>query len=215
MKAEDSKNKVTIECAPNGPYLVNNLRSLLNSKGQPIQTEETIALCRCGASANKPFCDGTHSKIQFSDKRRTDGSLDKRDSYVGKNITIHDNRGICSHASFCADELEAVFNADREPWVTSDGSPVQAIIDVIKKCPSGALSYSVDGVEHRDQERAPAMTVSKNGPYFVVGGIELEATTWGECASKEHYSLCRCGGSKNFPFCDGSHRNNDFTDDTN
>ncbi len=215
MSTDQQENTVSIECAPNGPYIVENLRSLKNSRGEAIPAKEVIALCRCGASAKKPFCDGSHTSINFSDKKLTEGSLDKRDTYVGKQITVHDNRGICSHASFCADELEAVFNADQEPWVNANSATLQAIIDVIKKCPSGALSYSIEGVERRDQNRPPAITVSKNGPYFVVGGIELKDVTWGKDASKEHYALCRCGKSKNIPFCDGAHRHCNFQDDKN
>ena len=215
MSSDQEKTHVTIECSPNGPILVKNLQTLRNSKGEPLPIKPVIALCRCGASARKPFCDGTHTKNGFSDEKRTDGALDKRESYTGTSITIHDNRGICSHASTCADDLEAVFNADREPWVDPDGAPVQQIIDVIKRCPSGALSYSVDGTEHRDQIRKPGITVSKDGPYLVVGGIELQDVQKGEGASDEHYALCRCGGSANLPFCDGAHRNNKFRDEKN
>ncbi len=206
---------VTIECEPKGPLIIRNLESLRNSKGEPLPTRQVVALCRCGASAKKPFCDGSHTKVAFSDEKRTDGSLNKRDNYVGTTITIHDNRGICSHASVCADELESVFNADREPWVNPEGASLQSIIDVIKKCPSGALSYTIGGVEHRDEDRPPAITVSKNGPYCVVGRCELKDVIWGEGASQEHYALCRCGGSTNLPFCDGTHRNNNFRDDKN
>ncbi len=215
MNANHEENNVSIECAPNGPLIVRNLTSLKNSKGQVIAGKAVMALCRCGQSANRPFCDGTHATIDFSDEKRTDGALDNRDSYAGKHITVHDNRGICSHASSCADNLESVFNAEREPWVDPDAGTVQAIIDVIQTCPSGALSYSIGGVEYRDQRRNPSITVSKDGPYFVVGGIELENAAWGKEASKEHYALCRCGQSKNAPFCDGTHRNVNFYDDKN
>ena len=215
MNAEPQENTVTIECSPNGPLVVRNLPSLKNSKGETFVAGEVIALCRCGQSANKPFCDGTHTTINFSDEKRTDGALDKRDSYVGENITVHDNRGLCSHASYCADNLESVFNAEREPWVEPNAEPVQTIIDVIKICPSGALSYSIDGVESRDQQRGPSITVSKDGPYFVVGGVELKDASWGKEASTEHYALCRCGQSNNIPFCDGTHRNVNFHDDKN
>jgi CDGSH-type Zn-finger protein len=61
---------------------------------------------------------------------------------------------------------------------------------------------------------APTITVSKNGPYRVKGNIKLDAEFL-EGASKEHYTLCRCGGSKNKPFCDGTHWYNSFTDDKN
>jgi len=215
MSSEKPETKVSIECAPNGPYIVENLGSLQNSKGEAIPTKDVIALCRCGASAKKPFCDGTHASINFADRKLTDGSLDKRDTYVGKQITVHDNRGICCHASYCADELESVFNADQEPWVNPDAAALQAITEVIKKCPSGALSYSIKGMEHREHDRPPGITVLKNGPYYVVGSIELTDVTWGEEASKEHYTLCRCGKSKNVPFCDGTHRNINFQDEKN
>ncbi len=215
MSADHEEKNVSIECTPNGPLIVRNLNALKNSKDQAITAKEVMALCRCGQSANKPFCDGTHATINFSDEKRTDGALDKRSSYVGKHITVHDNRGICSHASVCADNLESVFNAEREPWVDPDAEPVQAIIDVIQTCPSGALSYSIDGVEYRAQQRNQSITVSKDGPYFVVGGIELKDVTWGREASKEHYALCRCGQSKNSPFCDGTHRNVNFSDAKN
>ena len=215
MSSEPQENNVTIKCSPNGPLVVSNLTSLKNSKGEALAAEETMALCRCGQSANKPFCDGTHTTINFSDEKRTDGALDKRDSYVGGNITVHDNRGICSHASYCADNLESAFNAEREPWVDPNAEPVQTIIDVVKACPSGALSYSIDGVEYRDQHRDPSITVSKDGPYVVVGGVELKDASWGKEASTEHYALCRCGQSKNIPFCDGTHRNVNFHDDKN
>ncbi|HLA82716.1 MAG TPA: CDGSH iron-sulfur domain-containing protein, partial [Thermoleophilia bacterium] len=50
----------TIECSQNGPYLVRSLQNLRNSKDEGIPTKPVIALCRCGGSAKKPFCDGTH-----------------------------------------------------------------------------------------------------------------------------------------------------------
>lgn len=206
MSTEPEEKKVTIECSKNGPLIVKNLESFSNSKGESLPAKSVLALCRCGASTNKPYCDGNHTKIGFSDEKRTDGALNKRVTYVGKAITLYDNRGICSHASFCADDLEAVFNADREPWVNPESAPVQTIINIIKRCPSGALSYSIDNKEYRDQTRPPAITISKDGPYLFVGNIELKDVTWGEDASKEHYALCRCGGSKNLPFCDGTHR---------
>ena len=52
--------KPTVECSPNGPYLVKDLGNLENSRGESIPTKPFTALCRCGGSKNKPFCDGTH-----------------------------------------------------------------------------------------------------------------------------------------------------------
>ena len=100
----------------------------------------------------------------------------------------------------------------------SDSARTEEIINTIRKCPSGALSYSIDGIEYRDQnERQPMVTVSKDGPYLITGGIDLigDNIQWAEGASKEHYTLCRCGASNNKPFCDGMHRTVNFRDDKN
>ena len=214
-------SKPAIACLPNGPYyLLNNLDPVLvpnlrNSKGEPLSSVRGVALCRCGGSKNKPFCDGTHGLNGFSDKKLADGSQNKRVSYKGKRITIHDNRGICSHAGFCTERLAAVFRMRKEPWIDPDAAAAGEIIETIKRCPSGALSYSIDGVEHRDQERPPRVTVTKDGPYAVTGGIKLMGQTMGEGSSEEHYTLCRCGASKNKPFCDGSHWHVGFKDEQN
>ncbi len=205
----------SIECKPNGPYLVRNLENLRNSSGGSVPTKPVLALCRCGGSASKPFCDGTHQRNGFSGSRLVDGSADKRDSYHAQRITIHDNREICAHAGYCTDGLASVFKYGSEPWVDPGGAGAEAIVQTIRKCPSGALSYSLDGVEHRDQPRAPAITVTKDGPYAVVGGVQLIDQLWGEGASTEHYTLCRCGGSKNKPFCDGTHWSIGFKDEQN
>lgn len=207
MKSE----KPRIACLPNGPYYLLNdptpqtVPNLVNPDGIAYANVTGVALCRCGGSSNKPFCDGTHGKIGFTDEKQADGSADKRQSYVGEQITIHDNRGICSHAGYCTDNLKSVFKLGEEPWIDPDGAKAREIIDTIRQCPSGALSYSLDNVEHRDQDRPPRVTVTRNGPYFVTGGIELIGQEMADGASSEHYTLCRCGASKNKPFCDGSH----------
>jgi len=207
--------KPLVECTPNGPYIVKNLEKFQNSKNENIPVENTIALCRCGSSNKKPFCDGSHAKIGFSDTKLTDESKDKRDNYMGEKITIHDNRGICSHAGLCTDNLGNVFRLKKEPWIDPYGADAQEIIKIIEKCPSGALSYSIDNVEHRDQKRESMITVSKDGPLCINGEIELKNIPRMKDVSKEHYTLCRCGSSKNKPYCDGSHWDVKFHDDKN
>ena len=208
-----------IVCLPDGPYyLINDptprvVPNIQKSNGEPCATVPGVALCRCGGSNNKPFCDGTHIKNGFTDKKLTDGMLNKRVNYAGKHITIHDNRGICSHAGYCSGNLSSVFRLNAEHWIDPDGATAREIIDTVKKCPSGALSYTVDNVEHRDQDRAPMVTVSKDGPLAITGGITLVDRQSGEGASSEHYTLCRCGGSKNKPFCDGTHWEIGFKDE--
>jgi CDGSH-type Zn-finger protein len=191
------------------------VENLQNSKGELLSTIRGVVLCRCGASKNKPFCDGTHATIGFSGKNReakappSDGS---------KMNIIKDNRKICSHAAECVNNLPSVFRLNSRPWIDPDGASSEEIIDSIRKCPSGALSYSVDGVEYRDQgERKPMVTVSRDGPYVIIGGVEIIGDTiqFAEESSTEHYTLCRCGASENKPFCDGMHKAINFKDDKN
>ena len=207
-----------LACLPNGPlYLLNDLTAstvpnLCRANGEACASVRGVALCRCGGSGNKPFCDGTHGTIGFTDRRTADDSANRRTNYVGKRITIHDNRGICAHAGVCTDRLESVFRMGQEPWIDAAGASAEEIIETVKKCPSGALSYSIDTVEYRDQDREPMVTIANDGPYAITGGIELIGVTFGEGASKEHYTLCRCGASKNKPFCDGAHSQIGFRD---
>jgi CDGSH-type Zn-finger protein len=207
-----------IACLPNGPYYLLNdpdpspVPNLRRASGDACVTARGVALCRCGGSNNKPFCDGTHSTNGFKDRNTADPSRNKRKSYAGKRITILDNRAICSHSAICTDELKSVFRHRDRPWIDPDGAAVEEIIATIKKCPSGALSYAIDGVEAKAPQRPPLVTVTDNGPYAVTGGIELMGVEFGDGASKEHYTLCRCGASKNKPFCDGSHWDANFRD---
>ena len=179
---------------------------LVDETGRTCANQRSVSLCRCGASTNKPFCVGLHSTIGFSDRKETDGHLDQRIDYVGQEITIHDNRGICAHTGFCTRGLPGVFRLGTEPWIDPDAAPPEQIIETIKQCPSGALSYSVHGVEQRDPDRDPLVTVSKDGPYYLTGGIDVVGhANRAEGVSDEHATLCRCGSSKNKPFCDGTH----------
>jgi CDGSH-type Zn-finger protein/ferredoxin len=207
----ESTEAASIEPLPNGPYLVSGITNCRNSKGEAIRTESTMYLCRCGGSSMKPFCDGTHEKIGFSGERLSDPSTSKMDDYVGKELTIHDNRFICAHAGFCTRHSPNVFDVTREPWIDPDRDPAAKTIETVKLCPSGALSYTVNGTLYRDQVRAPFIQVTKNGPLFVVGGPELRGEA--RPPSPEHFALCRCGASKNKPFCDGSHFRVRFKDD--
>jgi CDGSH-type Zn-finger protein len=225
VQGHQLKEKPKILLLPNGPYYLLNdmepkvVENLQNSEGQPLSTLRGVALCRCGASKNKPFCDGTHGTIGFSSENKTQDNSpiikDKRKNYVGKEITIHDNRKICSHAAECVNNLPSVFKFNTRPWINPDAADKQQIINTIKKCPSGALGYSIDDIEYKDQERMSMVTVSKDGPYIITGGIDLigDNIQFAEGFSKEHYTLCRCGASNNKPFCDGMHITINFKDD--
>ncbi len=193
--------------------MVRNLETFTNSHGDTIPTRSTIALCRCGASKNKPFCDGSHDHAGFSGDKRDGRVEDRLDLYGGDGITIRDNRGICAHAGFCGEDCPAVWRSGVEPWIDPHGADVESIKRAIERCPSGALSYQIDGEVCPQPDRPPAIRVAKDGPYHVEGGVELLDESRAEGVSLEHCTLCRCGGSKNKPFCDGTHWYIDFKDD--
>ncbi len=211
----EQSNRPSIEPTVNGPYFVKNLKAFKNSKGEAIRTQPQMYLCRCGGSSNKPFCDGTHVKVGFSGEKSPDRIPDKVAEYVGKEINIHDNRGVCAHSGYCTDNSPAIFKMGQEPWIDPDVANAEETARTIRMCPSGALSYTKDGVLYKDQDSDSVISISKDGPYRVVGAIEFNNPTGSEPESKEHYTLCRCGGSKNKPFCSGAHWYINFKDERN
>lgn len=211
-----------IRTAANGPYLVTNAERLRDWLGRELPLRPQVALCRCGASAIKPYCDGSHARVGFSDEKSPDRVPDRRDTHVGLQVTVYDNRGICQHSGLCSDRLATAFRADQEPFVAPSAGRMDEIIRAVRDCPSGALSYAIDGVEAREQvdwhgHRDPTIEVTKDGPYRITGGLPLHDHRGDDLAradgsSREHYALCRCGQSQNKPFCSGMHWYVDFHD---
>jgi CDGSH-type Zn-finger protein len=188
---------------------------MTNSKGEDLGTRPALALCRCGGSALKPYCDGTHARIGFSSAKLADRTADRLDTYVGKDVIVYDNRGTCCHSGNCSDHLPNAFRTDKEPFVDPNGASSDEIISIVRQCPSGALGYSQASFTYSGEERVPEVYVSEDGPYHIRGGIELQGEERNAGASREHYALCRCGHSKNKPFCDGSHWYAKFHDEDN
>ena len=148
------KKKIVIKTSSNGPLVVINLKKIKESVGLKVDLNDSaVALCRCGESNTKPFCDGTHGKIGFKDNKSEDRLPRKSDTYIGKEITIHDDRGICSHAGYCTNGLPMVFRMRTEPWINPDAETVEKIIKTIKKCPSGALSYSIKDIKYDSSDQ--------------------------------------------------------------
>ncbi|GAC1500639.1 MAG: hypothetical protein NVS1B2_25330 [Vulcanimicrobiaceae bacterium] len=197
-----------------GPYLATNVPLLTNSKGERLPLRAQMALCRCGRSRMKPICDGSHADARFSGAKAAERTADRLDTYDGPEITVRDNRGTCCHAGRCTDTLPQVFNAHGEPFVNPSGASADAIAQRVRDCPSGALGGTLAGRPILSADAAPQVYVSKDGPYHV-RGIALEGETFNAGADPDRYALCRCGQSKNKPFCDGSHWYVDFHDEMN
>jgi CDGSH-type Zn-finger protein/truncated hemoglobin YjbI len=210
-----------IRCAHNGPYLVTNPEQVHNWLGEELPTWPQMALCRCGESAIKPVCDATCASSGFTDKKDPKRVADRRDSYAGVQLTVYDNRGICQHSGLCTDGLNTVFHT-QGAFVSPSGGRMDDIVRAVRDCPSGALSYGINGVEARAQvdwegSRARAIEVTKDGPYRITGSLPLtdaggRPVKRAAGSSLEHYALCRCGHSQNKPFCSGMHWYVDFKD---
>jgi len=230
--ADERSTRTTIRPEINGPYIVRNLPKFNNSKGEALNVRPVVALCRCGGSNIKPYCDGTHARIGFTSEKHAEvsesptppGPLpaatehrtpDRLDRYEAQDIVVLDNRGTCCHFGNCTDRLPQVFHNAGEPFVTADGAGADAIEQIVRQCPSGALGFIRSGKTYEGEERDAEIYVAQNASYYVRGGIELQGDTMNSGASREHYTLCRCGHSKNKPFCDGTHWYVGFKDEDN
>lgn len=195
------------------PYVIKGSPPMETPDGKTREIPEGASLCRCGRSSSKPYCDGTHVDIGFTGDKLPGRLPDRDRRYKGRELTIIDNRGVCSHDESCIRGLPDVFRRDRFPWIDPNAASAEEIIRVIELCPSGALSWEVDGVRHQDLDREPRIIVMPGGPFHFVGGIAMTDDLGSAPESTEHFTLCRCGESKNKPFCDGGHHQVHFDRD--
>jgi CDGSH-type Zn-finger protein len=212
-----------VQVTDDGPYLVtgqvplSRRRPVVSEYEEPLtwQTTETIGapptyrLCRCGASGRKPFCDGTHAKIDFDGTETASPSdYDARaKAYPGTGITMRDDRSVCEHAGFCGNRVTNVWKMVAD---TADTQIRAQLIAMVERCPSGALTYEVAG-EVIEPDLRSGIGVIDDGPLAVTGGVTV-ARGDGSEEVRARVTLCRCGQSANKPFCDGSHSASGFRD---
>ena len=172
-------------------------------------------LGRCGRSAKKPYCDGTHGKVSFDGTETAErgDTRGRRAAYKGAELTIYDDRSICSHAGVCTSKLPSVWKMGKEPWIDPNGEEMASITAIIEQCPSGALSYSLEaGGDSDEKPHSAGITVLPNGPYALQGEVTLISADSEPRESGARVTLCRCGASRNKPYCDGSHWKAGFKD---
>lgn len=217
----DETAKVNVQS--NGPYVVSGsvpLRTkepIVSEHGEPLtwrtgeiaDTGAAYALCRCGGSANKPYCDGTHANNDFdgTENAPTDRYSQRRTSYPGTGIEVYDDRGVCAHSGFCGNRLSNVWKMAAKTDDTSVRSQVMAMIE---RCPSGALTYEVEGAPV-EPDLPTEIAVIPDGPLWVTGGLPVERSDGAELEARNRVTLCRCGQSSAKPLCDGSHQDAGFT----
>ncbi|MBP6184620.1 MAG: (4Fe-4S)-binding protein [Saprospiraceae bacterium] len=135
--------------------------------------------------------------------------------YSNGEVTIVWKPSVCIHSTLCwkgEDGLKSVFNPSERPWIKPEGATTDKIINQVKKCPSGALSYYMNNeplpTEKLDDERL--VETRLNGPLMVHGSILVKDHQGNEIQKSNVTAFCRCGASKNKPFCDGTHRTSGF-----
>ena len=206
-----------IKLADNGPLLVENPPDLSGSVEDETSAKPMIALCRCGASSRKPYCDGSHTKIDFDstpDHSKIRNTAIDYTAKVGEvDVTVSYTPVLCTHAAQCQAKAGSVFKPHEKPWVQPEHGTLEEISEVMAACPSGALRIGIGHLEPRHiTSDEVGITVEKDGPYHVTN-VDLEAEFNGVGASEAKYSLCRCGLSKNKPFCDGTHHDAHWSDE--
>lgn len=205
-----TKIKVTTD----GPYILSDVSTITRtSDGKTYEVSGNVALCRCGESKNKPFCDGSHKKAGFSGAKDPDRIADKHEAYAAVGLTVHDNRALCAHAGVCTEGLPSVFRVAKEPFVDASGASADAIAETVDRCPSGALTCTRLEGQSGDTSAGPSVVFVPNGPYVLRGATSLEGAELPEGATVDRLALCRCGHSKNKPFCNGAHWNVAFDED--
>jgi CDGSH-type Zn-finger protein len=184
--------------------------------GAELEKRETCGLCRCGQSDAKPYCDGSHLVVGF-DGTETAGFEPYEQAcevLTGPRVDVRDQKELCADVRFCH-RAGAVWHRVND----DDEESVDVVIGECKLCPSGRYT-AIDkgtGLPHEPELEAsagliqdPEMGVS--GPLWIRGGIQVESAEGKPYQVRNRVTLCRCGHSKNKPFCDGSHIDGGFHD---
>lgn len=133
--------------------------------------------------------------------------------YSNGEVTVVWKPSECIHSGICFRGLGKVFNPRQRPWVTIEGSTSDKIIEQIKKCPSGALSYYLNRDADESSVKVEAETIVEtmaNGPLLVYGNVSVKDNSGSITKKHNVTAFCRCGASANKPYCDGSHKRVEF-----
>jgi uncharacterized Fe-S cluster protein YjdI len=130
--------------------------------------------------------------------------------YTKDDLTIVWQPQKCIHSAMCIKGLPEVFDNKARPWVKLDGAENQLIIDQVKACPSGALSYEINDPEAKKKQEPVTIMMLENGPLLIEGHFIITDKEGEPLETKERAALCRCGHSSRKPFCDGAHNKHKF-----
>jgi len=228
-RLEKKEGKVVV--TKNGPYLVSGNLPLAKEiiitdrKGDPVEwrmggrypRQENYLLCRCGKSKTKPYCDQTHVTVRFNGTETASKKkyLEQAGEITGPELVLRDYEELCATARFCHRSGGAWKLTEDSKDMKSRETAIQEACD----CPSGRL-LACDRKTGRPIEPRLKKSISLvedpqekvSGPIWLKGGIPLESSDGTSYETRNRVTLCRCGRSRNKPFCDGSHVSVGFND---
>jgi CDGSH-type Zn-finger protein len=220
-----------IKVMKDGPYLVTGCVPLAKQtivcdaggesadwqEGERYPDRDRYILCRCGKSATKPYCDGTHSRIGWdgTETASREAYADRAHMLEGPGMTITEVPDLCAEARYCA-AAGAIWNTIAE---TGDPEVRDRVIRQCQLCPAGRY-VAVDTATGEALEPGfePSLGLVEDpeadvsGGIWVRGGIPVESADGFVYEVRNRVTLCRCGASRNKPFCDGAHCEIGFTD---
>lgn len=226
----ESDPSVWVEVTKNGPYVVHGTPPLHvqtiepNSSGhsgsyvdgRAFALKDGDALCRCGHSKNKPYCDGSHLKagVNLTETASFAPLLEGAIEMDGPTISLTDNETYCAFARFC-DNGTRFWNEVQTPGEQH----VKLAVEMAHQCPSGRLMVW-DNATRKPIETPLPVSLSLledpaedcSGPLALRGGIRVQGASGESYEIRNRQTLCRCGASSNKPFCDGSHASIKFKD---
>lgn len=207
----------------NGPYLVSGGIPLAKQiigvdaagysyewrGGKKYPSKDNYALCRCGQSKNKPFCDGTHIKVNFNgtETASREPYLDQAERIDGPALELTDAQELCAAARFC-DRAGGIWNLTQQ---SMDSEAKRIAIEEAGNCPSGRLVVWDKKGKAIESKFEPSIGLTEDsqegvrGPIWVRGGIPVESADGSTYEIRNRVALCRCGRSSNKLFCNGSH----------
>lgn len=219
-KASNAK----VQIAKDGPYMVSGGLPMkkqtigTNSAGESVKWIEgqtypeqaAYALCRCGQSAKKPYCDGSHARVRFDGTETASRETNRKQATVkqGPDMSLTDVEGLCAFARYC-DPNGQVWNLVSE---TEIPNARRNFVRQVGDCPSGRLvaweNSTGTSIEPHYELSIGLIEDPANGcagPLWLRGGVQLIGSDGFHYEVRNRMTVCRCGASKNKPFCDGTH----------
>jgi CDGSH-type Zn-finger protein len=225
---DPSPPRPRVAVQPDGPYFVTGplpvvrRRPIQSEHGEPLTWQTTArlaereryALCRCGQSEAKPYCDGTHARVGFDGTEHppAEGYDARATTYAGTRLVVRDDRRVCVHAGFCGNRVTNVWKM-MSGDATQDSVVRGQVMAMVERCPSGALTYRLDEEgQDVEPELAAEVGVIDDGPLWVTGSVSVVGSDGQVLEVRNRVTLCRCGESATKPLCDGRHTQAGFID---